>query len=350
MPIVVLAGEEELELSRRLDTLKKKLLDPSWVDLNLTVLANPDLRQISDAAAMLPFGPGNRMVLIEQCSLFTKSRGKAKESKEAKEAKESGESKKSQTSDGVSSPADGNKGMLDFFEQALAAVAPNTYLVFSCPYNFDSSLKVSKVVSKYAAIENFPRQRYWVGGSNQSLEAWCRKEAHRHGATIDNDAINFLLESTEADLRLMSSEIEKAATYLLPRTKITLEVVSHLSTHFSHAFSLLDHWARGNRALALNDVDELLARRSGVPVIALLNTSLSKWINIKALSEQRMPPAQLAGQLNMKPFVLNLELTRIKNLSLDYLIKKRVQLARLETLVKTGQLPDQHALAMFVAT
>jgi len=38
-----------------------------------------------------------------------------------------------------------------FFEAALDSVAENTYLLFSCPYNFDSSLKTSKAVPKSVA-------------------------------------------------------------------------------------------------------------------------------------------------------------------------------------------------------
>jgi DNA polymerase III subunit delta len=341
MPVIVLAGEEEFELTRRLDDLKKELLEPAWVSLNLTILRNPSPAQISDAAVTLPFGPGNRVVLIDQCNLFTKSR-QGKTSSEADTSTTEGS--------GPTREAAGQaKEILELFEQSLSNVAAQTYLIFSCPRNFDSSLKFSKLVAKYASVEEFPKQRYWVGSSNPALENWCRKEARRHGAVIDDEAISYLLESSEADLRSISSEIEKAAIYLLPDNKITLEVVSRLSSHYAHVFSLLDHWARGNRCLAFSDISELVSRRSGIPVIALLNTSLSKWINIKALAQKTTVPAELARQLNMKPFVLNLELSRIKNLSLDYLVKKRIELARLEALVKTGQLTDHHALALFVA-
>jgi DNA polymerase-3 subunit delta len=342
MPIIVLAGEEEFELSRRLSSLKKELLDPAWADLNLTVLRNPGPAQISDAAATLPFGPGNRVVLIDQCSLFTKAR-KGK-SGAGVEAEADSDTKETSTS------ATAAKELLKIFEQSLANVAEQTYLIFYCPHNFDSSLKFSKAVAPYASIEDFPKARYWPGSNNASLESWCRKEARRYDVTIVDEAISYLLESTEADLRSMSSEIEKAATYILPDTVITLDIVSRLSSHSSHVFSLLDHWARGNRKSALSDVVELVSRRSGIPVIAMLNTSLSKWINIKALVEKHISQAEVAQQLNMKPFVLNLEMTRTRSMSLDYLIKKRIELTRLESLVKTGQMPDHHALALFVAT
>jgi DNA polymerase III subunit delta len=345
VPIIVLAGDEDFELSRRLNSLRKELLDPAWADLNLTVLRNPGPNEISDAAASLPFGPGNRVVLIDQCSLFTKSRkGKGSKGGKGDDGDDSKESAASSTNAGEA------KELLKIFEQSLANVSRQTYLIFCCPYNFDSSLKYSKVAAQYAEVEEFPKPRYWPGSSNAALESWCRKEARLHGASINDEAISYLLEGTEADLRAMSAEIEKAALYILPETAITLEVVSRLSSHFSHAFSLLDHWAKGNRNLALNDVSELVSRRSGIPVIAMLNTSLTKWINIKSLSAARVAPSELAQQLNMKPFVLNLEMSRIKSLSLDYLVKKRIELTRLEALVKTGQMPDHHALSVFVAS
>src|SRR5262249_36176120 len=145
-----------------------------------------------------------------------------------------------------------------------------------------STLRTSKIVSKYAKIEEFEAVRYYPGSSNPKLEGWCRKEAARFGVTIDDDAIAYLLESTEADLRKVSKEIENASIHVLPDKKITGEIISRLASHQAHAFSLLDHWAMGNRFDALKDLAELLARQSGIPIIALLNTSLSKWVNIKA--------------------------------------------------------------------
>lgn len=346
MPVLVLAGEEDFLVSRRVSELKAELVDPAWLSFNFQRLESPDLQEVTDAALSLPFGPGAKMVLIDRCDLFTKKRAK------------SGDSDK---------PADkAMKDLLDRFDQALSAVAPQTHLVFACPHNFDSTLRTAKVVSKHAQIEHFQKERFFAGSHNQTLETWCRKEAKRFGATIEDQAISYLLDSTEADLRQVSREIEKAAIYLLPDKHITLSAVANLSPHHSHVFSLLDHWAYGRRKEALASLEELMSRGSGIPILATLETTLSKWINLKAaverinaglpkgpgLQRRELPPADLArkiaGEFGGRPFVVEMDLRRTRSFTAARLAEMRIRLCQLEYMVKTGQISDQHALTIFI--
>lgn len=350
MPVLILAGDEEFELSRRVDKLKAEIVDPNWASFNFAKLINPDIQEIIDAAATLPFGPGKRMVLIDRCDLFTKKKSKG------------GDSEKSSMSEKAL------KQLLEDFEQALSAVASDTYLVFACPYNFDATLRTSKAAGKCAKIETFAKAKYWPGSSNPELETWLRREAHRHNATIDDDAIAYLLESAEANLRQISKEIEKAAIFVLPGKHITLEVVSTLSSHHSHVFSLLDHWANGRRKEAVTSLDELLSRQSGMPILATLHTTLAKWIQLKAMAADLVAALpggrgiqrrelsinelseRLAAELKLKPGAVKMDLIRAKSLPADRLVKKRIELTRLENLVKTGQMSDHHALTVFLST
>lgn len=351
MPVLVLAGEEEFELSRALQKLKADLLDPAWLSFNLVKLKDASLQELIDAAGALPFGPGKKLVLIEDCDFFTKKRGKADE-----------EGKAAATEKAV-------KQALEDLDRALSVVSADTYVVFACPYNFDKTLRLSKVVSKYAKITEFSKVKHFPGSDTPSSEmrAWFNNEVKRFHVSIDDAAISYLLESTDANLRLISSEIEKAAVYLLPQKHITLEVVSKLSSHHSHVFSLLEDFAAQRHKQALTRLEELLAKQSGLPIIGLLHTTLGKWIRLKGLvgkltsempgnpgqAKRALSAAELAGklapQLSQHPYVVEKELGRIKELSAELLISKRVQLSALDKMVKTGQMSDRHALTLFLS-
>lgn len=349
MPIHILAGEEELLISERLESLKENLLDPAWASFNYARTSKPDLKQVIDAAAAIPFGPGNKLIVFDQCDLFTKKKsGKADD--DAAAAKGKSKSDK----------------LLEDLDKALAAIAPLTYLVFVCTFNFDKTLKVSKVFEKYAHIESFEKIKYWAGSTNEQMLNWGRKRAHKFGAVIDDEAIDYLAESTEADLRSIASEIEKAAIYILPEKTITIDVISQLSPHFSNVFALLDHWIHGERQLVLSSMQELLSKQqSAIPVFAVLQTTLSKWLNIKAASERviaslpagrgiqrrELPAAEMAKKLQTEiksnPWVLKMDLERVHKVNLEYLVKKKQELTRLENSVKTGLITDVHALTIF---
>lgn len=350
MPVLVLAGDEDFELYRRLEEWKGKLLDPAWATFNYSRLDNPSGNDVCDLASAIPFGPGNKVIIIDRCDWFAKKRsGKGEESTSKKAAKASGK-------DSVNE---------DQLAESLASVHPNTYLVFVATSNFDTTLRLSKLVAKHAQIEDFPREKYFTGSQNVKLENWCRKEAKRFSATIDDDAVRYLLDGLEANLRHISSEIEKAAIYILPEKQITLSVVEKLSPHHSHVFSVAEHWLAGDYQATLQSLRELLSKQPAMAVLATMQTLMSKWVNIKVMVEalndklpyapgvqrRELPAPELAKRLSadlkVHPFVLEKDIKRLVHVSSRFLIEKRLELTRLENLVKTGQMPELHALELF---
>lgn len=352
MPTIILAGEEELLIAERLEVLKENLLDPAWASFNLAKINHPDLKEVIDGAAAVPFGPGNKVIVFDYCDLFTKKKGKSSD--------DDGAANKSKSK---------AEKLLEDLEKALQQLAPNTYLIFCCPHNFDKTLKVSKVFEKHAEIESFEKIKYWPGSTNAEMLNWCRKRAHKFGVVIDDAAIDYLAESTEGNLRMIAKEIEKTAVYILPEKTITLEVISRMSPHFSNVFALLDHWISGNKREVLSSIQELLSKQQSViPVFAVMQTTLSKWLNVKTATERVLAslPAgrgiqkrelpigdmakRLQSEIKMNPWVLKMDLERVYKVELEYLVKKKQELTRLENSVKTGLIPDQHALSIFFST
>lgn len=149
MPVIVLAGEEEFALSKRLIQLKMTLLSPAWQVVNFIKINKPTIALLREKASTIPFGQGNRIVLVENCEFFTKKKSKTDESIEEDDQPEENLKSKS-----------GNKGE-DDLESVFTSIPSNTYLIFACPYNFDSSLKLSKMVAKHADIEEFVKEKYF---------------------------------------------------------------------------------------------------------------------------------------------------------------------------------------------
>jgi DNA polymerase-3 subunit delta len=344
VPVIILAGEEEFRIGREVQTLKKRLVDPAWASFNFQ-RCRADLKDIIDAAATVPFGPGNKMVLIEECALFTKKRG-------------------AKDDDAASAKAKPDK-LLDDLDKALASVPPNTHLVLACVANFDSTLKVSKTFAKHAEVRKFEKVKYFAGAANRELIDFCNKEAHHFNACIDDDAAFYLAESTEVNLRQISSEIEKAAIFILPEKTIRLEHVTLLSPHFSHVFALMEQWAAGRKQEVLTSIKELHSRQvSPHMVMAAAQTVLSKWIGYKTEVEKacaapagsrdvrrrEVPLNEVARRIAFEPrmaFVIEQDLKRIRGVSLEYLSGKKRELTALEYLLKSGQMPEGHALEHF---
>jgi hypothetical protein len=116
----------------------------------------------------------------------------------------------------------------------------------------------------------------------------------------------------------------------------------------------------------LSGIQEVLSKQqSAIPVFAVIQTTLSKWLNIKAACERvlaSLPAARgvsrrdlpvsemskrLQSEIKINPWVLKMEIERVQKVSLDYLVNKKKELTRLEKSVKTGMLTDVHALTIF---
>ncbi len=353
MPVTILAGDEDFELYRKLAKLKDALLDPAWASFNYLKIECPNVTDVLDHALSVPFGPGNKVIVFDKCDFFTRKSSASTRSSKSKDKNEGGSVTAKQ---------------LELLEEAMASVHPNTHLIFACPFNFDSNLKLSKAVAKHAQLEEFPKIKYYMGSSNPKLETWVRKEAKARNATIDDAAIAYLLDGTEANLRQIAQEIEKAATFILPKTHISYAAVVELSPHHSHVFSLLDHWLEGRSSEALISINDLMAKQPALKVIATLQTFLSRFIEIKSIcdhAQSKLPWApgvkrrelpfnelvnRVANEMRVKPFLIEKDIRRLRHHSTTYLIDKRNQLTRLEDLVKTGQVKDRNALELFLSS
>jgi len=355
LPVIVLAGEEDFELYRHLDGLKAKLLDPAWASFNYSRHDNPGPQEVMELAAALPFGPGNKVIVLDRMDWFSKKRGAKGEEAAPKKGKGAA---KAAAKDSVDEDALG---------ETLSSVHPNTYVIFTATSNWDSTLRLSKCVAKSAELVEFKKEKVWAGTPSAKLENWCRKEAKHFGATIDDDAVNYLIDGLDANLRQISSEIYKASIYVLPATHITLNHVKNLSPHHSGIFALADLWLAGKQSEALAALKELQAKQNNMATVATLQTFISKWVEIKALCQyhnekaafgpgvqrRELPEGDLvkkiAPELKIHPFVLEKDMKRLRLVSLDFLKSKRLQLTHLEHLVKTGQMPDTHALELFLS-
>ena len=104
MPVIVLAGEEDFQLYRRLDEFKADLLDPAWASFNYSRLDNPSAQEVTEQAASLPFGPGNKLIIIDRCDWFAKKRASSSSSsKEESSSKKAAKGKDSVNEDTLDS-------------------------------------------------------------------------------------------------------------------------------------------------------------------------------------------------------------------------------------------------------
>ena len=117
-------------------------------------------------------------------------------------------------------------------------------------------------------------------------------------------------------------KLKRVTLAILPKTNITYDDVLSLCSAQGHIFQFIDFWLNRQPEKALNNLRDLLVQQNAMPILATLQTMLSKWIKLKALYETYNAQSTtssaseiaklIANDLKAMPFVVEKDLRRLQ--------------------------------------
>ena len=311
MPVYLFWGEEDFNIDSSMKELREKVLDPNWVALSHKVLTEPDISLLNETLQTLPLSFGN--ILIEvYSSLFL--RGGVK----------------------VSSSDKNVKKLIENIE----TVNEKVHLLFVCkiPRNtqkkIDSSLKLTKTLQKVGQVQEFPAIKAY---KENDLIQWINRATLKKGIKISRDASLKLLMNTGSELRKIDSELEKLKLAIHPQTFIKQEDVLQLCANHENVFLFADLWLKGDKPKTLIELHKLLEKDHPVKIIAVLQTVIRRWIKIK-LESQTNNAFEVSKTINLHKFLVENDIKKLKNISIDNLIRMRTNLTDAEYKIKSGKM------------
>jgi len=90
---------------------------------------------------------------------------------------------------------------------------------------------------------------------------------------------------------------------------------------------------------ALNLISDVSQKEFPLKTLALIQTMLSNMLKIKLYSNQ-LSSFEIASKLNQNEYIVKLNLQKLSKVSLDELVKLKINLAQAEYYLKTGVLSD----------
>ncbi len=311
-------GEDEFSRAEEVKSLKAKLGDPQFADLNTTVLEGRSLRlgELRHHADAIPFLADKRLVIVE--GLLTRLNPRQKKGEDEQEEEQA--------------DPDLAVGLAEY----LSKIPETTLLIFVEPKNLAKNNPIYKVAEKdkkNAHIRSFDLPRA------EELPDWVIERAKSKGARIDYSAANDLAMFVGADVRALDNELEKLIAYCNGEP-ITRQAVRALvaPAQEESVFELVDALGKRNTAAALDLLHNQL-RHNAAPqyLLTMIVRQYRLLLQVRDLGTRGMNEAQIRDKLGMHPFVVKKVLDQSRNYTVEQLEHIYTKLLEVDLAMKTSR-------------
>ncbi|MBQ8635459.1 DNA polymerase III subunit delta [bacterium] len=314
MPIHFLWGDEDYLIERSINKIKKEILGDDVNELNYRAVDNPNFSLFSELIRTNAMMFGDIVIQIKCQKYFLES--KAKEKLDDK-----------QTAELIS---------------GLNNISDRVHLILVCPTprgekkKPDSRKKLYKEILKLTKPEEFPSYRSY---EEYKLIPIIKKMADDIDIKIGQNEASLLIQTVGSSLRDISIQLEKLKLYAYPQNTISLQMVKDVVSTNSDIFNLVDMILAKDWANVMNLINEILQKEHFLPSLAFLQTTITNLLKTKLYCSY-MSSFDLAVKLNQNEFVVKKNIEKLSKISLEELVRLKINLTNAEYNLKTGILKD----------
>lgn len=233
-------------------------------------------------------------------------------------------------------------GLVAYFEHP----EQSTILVINAPYEkLDSRKKVVKRLKKVATeISAAPL-------SEREARQAIKRQLDVEGYQITSDALDELIQRTNADYSLMVQAVQKLELYSYQGKQIELSAVQGLVVQSldQNVFDLVTAVLKRDYRLALHRYQDLInSEEQPLRINAVLVSQFRLLIQVKVLKDRGLSQGSLAGTLKVHPYRVKLALQTVRAFKLADLEQAYLGLVKIEKGLKTSSRDPQLLFELFM--
>ncbi|WP_416827298.1 DNA polymerase III subunit delta [Ectobacillus polymachus] len=222
--------------------------------------------------------------------------------------------------------------------------SPFSILVFVAPFEkLDERKKITKQLKKHAeVIEANPLQI-------QDVRKWIIEQAGE--ATIENDAVDVLLELVGSNVMALSQEMKKLCVYVGDSGTIMREHIHQLvpKSIEQNVFTLVEKVVNRNISEAMRILHELLIKQEEpIKILALLAGQFRLLYQVKELQQRGYVQNQIASHLGVHPYRVKLAMQQSGYFSFEELKQIIDDIATADYDMKSGKMEKRLILEFFI--
>lgn len=305
--VYLLYGPEAYQKKQLCQQLRDALVaEDDTMNISTFRGAGVDEKEIIELSQTLPFFQDHRVILLEDSNLLSKC------------------------SD-------------EFFDHLKDI--PDTTVIIFLEENVDKRSRLYKWIQKNGYVAEFQYLK------EEELKQWMINTLSHNGTTMDGAAIHMVIERTEGKLTSIQNELQKLMLYTKERDRITVDDVKALVPEpvNNQIFRMISAISEGKSKVAMKDYFALLAlKESPMRILFLIVREYNMIFRTKSFVQQGKSDSEIASGLGVPPFAVKKYRTTGEQHSYAELKTKLSQCAKMEKMVKNGEINDRIAIEMLI--
>ncbi len=309
MAVYFYYGEEDFNIDSAIEELKSSL-NPDFIAMNFQNLDNPEYPELITALRTPPMMFGEMLIVINSDKYFS--------------------SKKNYFEDKE----------LDDIEDALKNNPESLNIVFVVKISRedgkkpDSRRRLFKILSKFNAREFNVIKTY----ETAQLSSWIKQRAKKKGISLEEKAIELLIEHLGNNLRQFDTELDKLKLIAYPEKTVTKKMVEEIAVSNQDLFNITEDIIKNRKDKALLEFRKLTDKKHPLEILSAIQTMLRKWILIKTKSS--LSNAELSRLIGQHEYVVQQTKAKLKDTGAADLVKLKQNLYDAECKIKSGESLD----------
>lgn len=309
MALYLFHGQEDFLIEKDIGKLKNKLLDKSFISMNYKTFSNPKFPDLMDILSTQPMMFGNSLIVVECENYFETKSESAFDDKQ-----------------------------LSQLEKALSCVPEQINIIFlykidrNVNKKIDTRKKLYKILSKACEVREFKQLPTY----DKTLPTVITKLGKENELQLTPECTAKIIEMLGSNLRIIDNELKKLKLYIYPNTTPSAKDVEKICTTTQDVFKLVDYFVLSKKNEAMKEFDMLTQTQHPLQILALLQSTISRFITLKLLSRD-LGTFEISKKVNMHEYRVKLELEKIRNYRYDDLLQLKKNLIECEFKMKTGQ-------------
>ena len=351
--LLLLYGEEELQVNWALASLKEKFLNPETISLDSNIFEGmPSLEELIETCETLTMFSERRIVVVEDSGLF----------KIKKSGLEGDKEELSDGSDESLAEADRNPiEVKDLSEEErilnyLGKLPSGTLLVFK-EKKADSRLKIFKKIREVGKAYDFKRLDLRKGDQLDILRKFISKRFAQGGKQLNPNLIDLIIEfsgygheESAYSLYNMENDILKIMAHGGEKEISLFDIKESMKGDLdTYVFSFVEALANERKDQALNIFSNML--NEGEPFFKILAILISQYellYDIRQLLDNKLNSEQIEKKLKAHPYRIKMASKIAARYSSNELKNNLGKLLEIERHCKSGLLTQNLAMEMFI--
>lgn len=314
MPIDFFWGDEDYLIEVAVNKIKKEILGDDINPLNYRSIDNPSFSLFSETLRTTAMMFGDIVIQIKCPKYFLSAKGEAKLD---------------------------DKQVLELVS-GFQNISEKVHIILVCPIprgekkKPDSRKKLYKELVKITKPQEFQSFKNY---EEYKIIPILSKIASQKDLKLGQNEASFLIQTTGSSLRDLEGQLEKLKLYSYPSNVISIDMIKEVAVNNADIMTVVDLVLNGNIIGAINLIHEVLQKEHYLPSLALIQTMFSNLLKTKLYSD-KMSSFEIASKLNQNEYIVKLNLQKLSKISIEKLIKYKINLENSEYKLKSGIIKD----------